>query len=138
MAEEKQFQLEIISPDRIFYEGPAEMLEIRTTEGEIGILKDHIPLTAMLTPCIANIKTGGGSRQAAIHDGFIEILKDRVIVLSESCEWPEEIDRNRAEEARIRAERRLKSGDVTLNVTRAELALRKSLIRLELAERVKK
>lgn len=138
MAEEKQFRLEIISPDRIFYEGPAEMLEIRTTEGEIGILKDHIPLTAMLTPCIANIKTGGSSRQAAIHDGFIEILQDRVMVLSESCEWPEEIDRNRAEEARIRAERRLKSGDATWNVARAAMALRKSLIRLELADRVGK
>ena len=134
MAEEKQFRLEIISPDRIFYEGPADMLEIRTSEGEIGILKDHIPLTAMLVPCIANIKNGGETRQAAIHDGFIEILKDKVLVLSESCEWPEEIDRNRAEEARIRAERRLKSGDANLNVARAELALRKSLIRLQLAD----
>ena len=133
MAEEKQFRLEIISPDRIFYDGPAEMLEIRTSEGEIGILKDHIPLTSMLVPGIANIKNGGETRQAAIHDGFIEILQDKVIVLSESCEWPEEIDANRAEEARIRAERRLKAGGADLNVARAELALKKSLIRLQLA-----
>ena len=108
MAEEKQFRLEIISPDRIFYEGPADMLEIRTTEGEIGILRDHIPLTAMLVPCIVNIKNNGEVKHAAIHDGFIEILKDKVVVLSESCES-------------------------NLNMARAELALRKSLIRLELA-----
>ena len=133
MADEKQFRLEIISPDRIFYEGPADMLEIRTTEGEIGILRDHIPLTAMLVPCIVNIKKNGEVKHAAIHDGFIEILKDKVVVLSESCEWPEEIDRKRAEEAKLRAERRLKSGDSNLNMARAELALRKSLIRLELA-----
>lgn len=133
MAEEKLFQLEIISPDRVFYDGPAELLEIRTTEGEIGILKGHIPLTAMIIPCITNIHTGEQTREAAIHDGFIEILQDRVVVLSESCEWPEEIDANRAEEARKRAERRLKSGDGNLDVARAEMALRKSLIRLELA-----
>ena len=134
MADEKQFQLKIVSPDRIFYDGPADMLEIRTSEGEIGILRDHIPLTTMLVPGIANIKNGGEVRQAAIHDGFMEILQDRVLVLSESCEWPEEIDRNRAEEARIRAERRLKNGGANLNVARAELALKKSLIRLQLTE----
>ena len=134
MADEKQFQLKIVSPDRIFYDGPADMLEIRTSEGEIGILRDHIPLTTMLVPGIANIKNGGEVRQAAIHDGFMEILQDRVLVLSESCEWPEEIDRNRAEEARIRAERRLRKGDANLNVARAELALKKSLIRLQLTE----
>lgn len=134
MADEKQFRLKIVSPDRIFYDGPAEMLEIRTSEGEIGILKDHIPLTTMLVPGIANIKNGNETRHAAIHDGFMEILQDRVLVLSESCEWPEEIDQNRAEEARIRAERRLKKGDANLNVARAELALKKSLIRLQLAE----
>ena len=134
MADDKSFHLEIVSPDRIFYEGPASMLEITTTEGEIGILKGHIPLTAMIKPCIANIKNGEESRQAAVHDGFIEILQDKVVVLSESCEWPEEIDLNRAKEAQIRAERRLKSHEAGINVARAELALRKSLIRIELAE----
>ena len=131
MAEEKQFRLEIISPDRIFYEGPADMLEIRTTEGEIGILRDHIPLTAMLVPCIVNIKNNGEVKHAAIHDGFIEILKDKVVVLSESCEWPEEIDEKRAQEAKGRAEKRLSGGGAELDVARAELALKRALVRLE-------
>ena len=135
MADDKCFHLEIVSPDRIFYEGPVQMLELATTEGEIGILKGHIPLTAMLKPCIANIRLEDETKQAAIHDGFLEILQDKVVVLTESCEWPEEIDLKRAEEAKLRAERRLKSNESGLNIARAELALHKSLIRIELAGR---
>ena len=134
MADDKYFHLEIISPDRVFYEGPAEMLELTTSEGEIGVLKGHIPLTAMVTPCISNIMTGEETKKAAIHDGFIEILPDKVVVLAESCEWPEEIDVARAKEAQIRAERRLSDNDGQINIARAELALRKALIRIELSE----
>lgn len=132
----KQFRLKIISPDRVFYDADVEMVELRTTEGEIGILKDHIPLTAIIVPGILNIKgSAEGDRQAAMHSGFVEIMQDHVTILAESCEWPEEIDLNRAKEAQIRAERRLKSGDATINIARAELALRRSLIRIELAEK---
>lgn len=132
----KQFRLKIISPDRIFYDADVEMVELRTTEGEIGILKDHIPLTAIIVPGILNIKgSAEGDRQAAMHSGFVEIMQDHVTILAESCEWPEEIDLNRAKEAQIRAERRLKSGDASINIARAELALRRSLIRIELAEK---
>lgn len=132
----KQFRLKIISPDRIFYDADVEMVELRTTEGEMGILKDHIPLTTILVPGILNIKgCAEGDRQAAMHSGFVEIMQDHVTILAESCEWPEEIDLNRAKEAQIRAERRLKSGDASINIARAELALRRSLIRIELAEK---
>ena len=130
------FRLKIISPDRIFYDADVEMVELRTTEGEMGVLKDHIPLTAILVPGVLNIKGGAeGDRQAAMHSGFVEIMQDHVTILAESCEWPEEIDLNRAKEAQIRAERRLKSGDSDVNMARAELALRRSLLRIELAEK---
>ena len=113
-----------------------EMVELRTTEGEMGVLKGHIPLTAILVPGVLNIKgSAEGDRQAAMHSGFVEIMQDHVTILAESCEWPEEIDINRAKEAQIRAERRLKSGDASINIARAELALRRSLIRIELAEK---
>ena len=134
----KNFKLEVISPERIFYEGEADMLEVRTSEGEMGIYKHHIPLTAVIVPGILNIKLDGKEKKAALHDGFIQILGDRIVILSESCEWPEEIDLNRAKEARIRAERRLKSHDGEINVTRAELALAKSMVRIEVVEKYKK
>lgn len=63
----------------------------------------------------------------------MEITQEKVTILAQSCEWPEEIDVNRAQEAKARAERRLKSSDANINMARADLALRKSLIRIELA-----
>jgi F-type H+-transporting ATPase subunit epsilon len=131
----RYFKLQVIAPDRVFLEEDAEMVELTTTEGEIGVLKDHIPLTAIVAPGILRIKKDGQQKEAALHEGFLEILPDKVVILAESCEWPEEIDINRANEAKIRAERRLKGADAEINETRAELALRRSLVRLSLAEK---
>lgn len=136
MADTQTFDLQIVTPDRVFFEGNADLVELRTTEGEIGILKGHIPLTAIISPCILKITNNGEVKEAALLSGFIEILQDRVMILAESCEWPDEIDMNRANEAKIRAERRLKgSSEGQINTTRAEMALRRSLIRLELANK---
>jgi len=131
----RYFKLQVIAPDRVFLEEDAEMVELTTTEGEIGVLKDHIPLTAIVAPGILRIKKDGQQKEAALHEGFLEILPDKVVILAESCEWPEEIDINRANEAKIRAERRLKSADAEINEARAELALRRSLVRLSLTEK---
>ena len=77
----------------------------------------------------------GVLKEAAVLEGFMEITPAKVTILAQSCEWPEEIDINRAAEAKARAERRLKSADENINMARADLALRKSLIRLQLAEK---
>lgn len=134
----KLFKLQVISPDRIFFDGDADMIEVKTTEGDLGILKHHIPLTAILAPGVLRIKKDAEEKEAALHDGFIEILGEKIIILAESCEWPEEIDINRAMEARIRAERRLKDSAGEINVARAEMALRRSLTRIELAQKYQK
>ena len=134
MADNK-LKIQVVSPDRMFYEGEADMLELKTTEGEIGILAGHIPMTSILAPGIMRIIEGSEVKEAAVHDGFLEILPDKVIVLAESCEWPDEIDISRANEAKIRAERRLKGNEGEINITRAELALKESLIRIELGNR---
>lgn len=132
MADGKLFKLKIISPDRIFYEGNVEMVELATTEGEIGVYADHIPLTAVIEPCVMNIHEAGGVKKAALHSGFIEILPEQVSILAEVAEWPEEIDVNRANEARIRAERRLSGNEGgNVDVLRAEMALKRSLARIK-------
>lgn len=138
MADTKMFQLQVISPDRIFFDGEVDMVEVKTTEGEMGIYRDHIPLTAIVAPGILKIHQNGEIKEAALLEGFIEVLKERVTILAEACEWPEEIDVNRANEAKLRAERRLKSSDLDINKVRAELALRKSLTRLSLVEEQKR
>lgn len=129
------FDLEIISPERIFYEGKATFVEMTTTEGEIGIYKNHIPLTGVLVPCIVTIHEENEEKQAAVHSGFVVILEDKVKIMAEVAEWPGEIDENRAEEAKIRAERRLKDGGPGVDMARAEAALKRSIVRLSISKK---
>lgn len=134
MADEREFQVKIITPDRVFYEGPVNMVEMVTTEGEMGVYKHHIPLTAIIAPGILKLHEVNEVRIAALHSGFVVIMPEEVTILADAVEWPDEIDTNRAEEARIRAERRLKSeSSGEFDTVRAEMALRRSLTRLQVA-----
>ena len=133
---EKTFNLQIISPTRVFFNEAVDMVEMKTTEGEIGVLAGHIPLTTIVAPGVMTItENGGQTKEAAVLEGFMEITQEKVTILAQSCEWPEEIDLNRANEARDRAERRIKSNDANINMSRAELALKKSLVRIGLANK---
>ena len=84
MADERNFELKIITPDRVFYEGEAVMVEFNTTEGEIGIYKHHIPMTVIIKPGILTItEENDETREAALHAGFVEILPDKVTIMVE-------------------------------------------------------
>lgn len=132
MADENMFALEIISPERIFYSGEAKFLELTTSEGEIGVYKNHIPMTNVLMPGVVKIYEKDEVKTAAVMSGFVVILKDKIKVMAEVAEWPDEIDKNRAEEAKIRAERRLKERAAGIDIDRAEAALKRSLVRLSI------
>lgn len=132
MAE--MFSVKVITPDRTFYEGEVSMVEFTGTEGEMGIYKNHIPLTVILAPGVLRLHEAGDLKKAALHAGFVEILPEQVTILAEAVEWPEEIDRRRAEEAKVRAERRLSSNSGGIDVARAEMALKRSLTRLGLTK----
>jgi len=128
------FKLQIITPERRFYEGEASMVELTTTEGDIGVYRNHIPMTAIVAPGVLKIHEEGGVKNAALMSGFIEILPEKIVVMAEVVEWPDEIGENRAEEAKIRAERRLKEQSGKIDNARAEAALRRALIRLSLTK----
>lgn len=131
MAEDNTlFTVEIVTPDRTFYTGEASFLEMSTVEGDMGIYKNHIPLTTVLSPGIVTITEPGGIKKAAIHAGFAEILGDKVTLLAEIAEWPDEIDESRAEAAKQRAEDRIANKRADIDIARAELALKKALIRI--------
>ena len=107
MAEDRNFTLKIITPNRIFYEDDAvSMVEFNTTEGEIGIYKRHVPTTVIIKPGILTI-------------------------LAEIVEWPEEINAERAEAARKRAQERLQSKTPETDLARAETALLRAMARIE-------
>ncbi|MCI8836780.1 MAG: ATP synthase F1 subunit epsilon [Hungatella sp.] len=128
MAE--MFKLEIVTPERVFYEGDASMVELSTTEGDIGVYANHIPMTAIVAPGVLKIHEAGGVKRAALHAGFIEVLPEMITIMAEVVEWPDEIDVKRAEDARVRAERRLKDNKAECDTLRAKLALRRALTRL--------
>lgn len=125
------FKLQVVTPDKIFYTGEVGMVELTTTEGQIGVYANHIPLTAIVAPGVLHIHEASEVKKAALHAGFIEILPDEVTIMAEVVEWPDEIDVKRAEEARIRAERRLKDNRAETDTVRAEMALKRALARLE-------
>ena len=104
---ENMFELRIIEPDGNFFEDYAKFLEFTSVEGEMGVYKDHIPLTTILEPCVMKIHLDDEVKKAAILGGFVEILKDRITVLAEDAHWPEEIDVARAEAALKRAMARI-------------------------------
>ncbi len=130
MAEGKNFDLRIITPDRIFYEGEASMVEFNTTEGEIGVLKGHIPMTVIVKPGVLTIY-GEETKEAALHAGFVEILQDKVTIMAEIIEWPHEIDLGRAEDARERARQRISEKASETDILRAETALQRAIARIE-------
>ena len=128
MAE--KFKLSIISPDRVFTEGEAEVLEFTSTEGELGIYAQHIPLTTILEPCVMKIHNEGEVKKAAILGGFVEILKDKITVLAEDAQWPDDIDVARAKAAKKRAEDRLTAKQEGTDMLRAEAALKRAIARI--------
>ena len=130
MADNNLFTLRIITPDRVFYEGEVSMVEFNTTEGEIGVYKKHVPTTVIVSPGILTITEDGGTKEAALHAGFAEILQDEVVILAEIVEWPGEIDLERARAAKERAEERLRSKTPETDILRAETALQRALARI--------
>lgn len=127
------FKVEIITPDRIFYEGEANFIEFTTAAGEIGVYANHVPMTTVLAPGVVTIHNGEEETVAAVHAGFAEILGDKVTLLAEVAEWPDEIDVSRAEAAKNRAEERIANKAEGIDVARAEIALRKALVRIDIA-----
>ena len=131
MAE--MFDLKIIEPDGMFYEGQASFLEFASVMGEMGVYANHIPLTTILTPGVVKIHNDGQVKKAAVMGGFIEIQKDRITVMAENAEWPDEIDVERAKAAKKRAEERLQKKDAGLDTARAEAALKRAMARISAA-----
>ncbi|MEE1028014.1 MAG: ATP synthase F1 subunit epsilon [Agathobacter sp.] len=125
------FKVEIITPDRVFFTGEADFIEFTAESGELGVYKNHIPMTTVLAPGLVTIHNGDEKKVAAVHAGFAEILGEKVTLLAELAEWPDEIDAERAEAAKERAEERLASHDGEVDIKRAEFALKKALIRID-------
>jgi F-type H+-transporting ATPase subunit epsilon len=127
--------LDIVTAERMVYSDEVDMVLAPGYEGQLGILPHHTPLMTTLLPGELLVKKSDEEVSLAISGGFLEVRPDRVVVLADTAERAEEIDVDRAEEARKRARERLSQGlEPGVDSARAEAALRRSLARLRVAE----
>lgn len=131
------FQLEIVTPEKMVVKDVAEELQLPGKNGYLGILPGHAPLITELTAGQLTYRGAGETHYLAVAWGFAEVLPEKVTVLAETAERAENIDASRAERAKDRAEKRLSSGDPTVDVHRAQQALAKALARLAVAKQAK-
>jgi F-type H+-transporting ATPase subunit epsilon len=129
------FQLEIVTPEKMVVKDVAEEMQIPGKNGYLGILPGHAPLITELAVGEITYRHGGETHYLSVAWGFAEVLPDKVTVLAETCERADEIDVQRAQESRQRAEERLKSGKTEVDYPRAEVALQKAETRLDVAEK---
>lgn len=129
------FLLEIVTPERKAYAQDVNMIIVKGSEGELGILPNHIPMVTPLKIAPVTIKKDRSEEVIAVNGGFLEIRKDKVVILAESAELPGDIDVARAEAAKQRAEQRLNGKRDEYDQVRAELALQRALNRIGVAGR---
>jgi F-type H+-transporting ATPase subunit epsilon len=128
-------RLDIVTAERMVYSEEVDMVVAPGFEGQLGILPHHTPLMTTLLPGELRIKKGAEEVSLAISGGFLEVRPDRVVVLADAAERAEEIDVERAEAARKRAQERLtRQRELGFDGVRAEASLRRSLARLRVAE----
>lgn len=131
----KTFSLEIVATDRIFYKGECEHLVITAIDGLLGILAGHEPLVTALPAGELKYMVDGKWRYAAISDGFIQVMPDKSVILADSCELPEEIDIKRAQEARERAEERMRQKQSIKEYYETQAALNRAMNRLKISQK---
>ena len=127
------FQLEIVTPEKQVVSDTAEEVQIPGKKGYLGILPGHAPLITELAVGEIVYRKDGQSQYLSVAWGFAEVLPAKVTILAEAAERPEEIDVPRAQEAKERAEERLKSHDPDTDFERALYALKRAEVRLDVA-----
>jgi F-type H+-transporting ATPase subunit epsilon len=130
-----KLNLEVITPERLVLSEQVDEVVAPGLGGELGILPDHTPLISQLKTGVLSYRKGSENRRMHVSGGFVEVASDRVSVLSDVAEKPEEIDVGRAERAKERAERRLASRGEDVDFNRAELKLQRAMIRIQLGSR---
>ena len=126
-------QLKIITHERVVFDSEIDELIIQTKTGQMGILKDHIPMTTVLDVGVTKAKIGSTDKYFATMGGIFQFKDNVATILTDVCEDGCDIDVTRANDAKARAEARLADGDAKVDAQRAQAALARSLARLKAA-----
>lgn len=126
-------QLKIITHERIVFDGDVDEIVIQTDNGQMGILKDHIPITTTLDVGVTKVKQNDKERFFATMGGVFQFKDNVATILTDVCEDGCDIDITRANDAKSRAEARLADNSAKIDSQRAQAALARSLARLKAA-----
>jgi F-type H+-transporting ATPase subunit epsilon len=126
--------LEIVTAERLVLSDDVDQVNAPTKDGRVGILPRHMPLLTELTEGELSIIKGGQRTEFAVYGGFMEVLPDRVTILADACDRSDEIDLERAEEARKRAEERIAQRKSDQEMALAEADLRRALLQIKMAK----
>ncbi|MGD7043002.1 F0F1 ATP synthase subunit epsilon [Jeotgalibacillus proteolyticus] len=127
----KTVKVSIVTPDGPVYESDVEMVSTKAQSGELGILPGHIPMVAPLEIGAVRLKREGHTDYVAVTGGFLEVRPEQVTILAQAAEPADQIDVERAKEAKQRAEKNLQANQDNIDFKRAELALRRAMNRIE-------
>ena len=129
----KPFNLMVVTPEREFFNGEAVYVSVQSIGGSLGVMAGHVPMVSALDVGALVIQTDEHTSRTAFHsEGFIEVRPECVYILSQACEWPEEIDEKRALEAELRAQERLRQergGDDLGTMGHSKVALMRAMTR---------
>jgi F-type H+-transporting ATPase subunit epsilon len=130
-----KLKFEIVTAERVIYSADVDIVIAPGVEGQLGILPHHAPLLTMLQPGELVVRKEGEETAIFVSGGFLEVMQNRVTVLADAAERAEEIDIERAEAAKRRAEEMLRLRPADIDLARADAALRRALVRIKVAER---
>lgn len=128
------FHLKVLTVDRSCYDDDVDRIVVRTTQGDVGILPNHVPYTAALGVGGLTVIKDGQKRVAAISGGFVDVSKEETVILARTCEWEDEIDTQRAEQAAERARQTLRKDEHGHEYDVAEIKLKKAVNRIRIAK----
>jgi F-type H+-transporting ATPase subunit epsilon len=129
------FNFEIYTPYRLFFSGFVQAIVLTLVDGEVAVYANHAPFTAPVIPCLLKIKDAKGNwRTAFTSEGFLEVRNSKTILVSDTAEWPEEIDYERARDAKERAEKSLEGSIFKFEINSASASLKRADMRIKIRE----
>ena len=134
----KQFNFTLSTPDAVLFDGETEEVMLETPNGEIGILADHIPLVSLISAGAMRIKTKGEEKILAVGAGFVKVTKDKVNAFTQTAEFAESIDEQRALQAQKEALEAMQGKTDDISLADAAGLLERNAARLRVVERKKK
>ncbi|MDR2267771.1 MAG: ATP synthase F1 subunit epsilon [Christensenellaceae bacterium] len=130
-----KFPIEILTPEKSFYEGEVESLIVETSNGSIGILAGHAPLVIGLTPGVIEMKVNGEKLTAVNGQGFAEVRPEKTVLLCQTMEWPEEVEPNRVARAIEEHERILRQARSATEYKLSKATLARAFARMRVLKK---